>query len=153
MEENVETKKNMLLENLIGILLIMPIYMLVFIVINLLGLNCDGNIVLPITIYLPVIIGMVLINMIYKDKMSEEVNFFAVIFLGIAIFAWCMNAFIEWDGFDGLWVIVIWILSTIALKICACFNYGRIVGWKKTKIFFSVYMVLLMLSLMLGFWA
>lgn len=83
MEENIEKQKNNKLENLIGILLIMPVYMLIFVILNLQG---DNRILFPLLMYLPIIIGMVLSYKNYNNKVSKTIGVCILIFLLIALY-------------------------------------------------------------------
>lgn len=150
MQENIETKKDNRLENLIGILLIMPIYMLVFVVLNLSG---DNRILFPILMYLPIIVGMVLSYKVYKNKISKSIGVCILIFLGIAIYFFYNTYFVEHFGWDGLGYYFLWFINTAILKIFSCIFYGKIVGWKKAIIFFITYILLVVSSFVLGFWA
>lgn len=146
MKENIETKKGNNLENLIGILLIMPIYMLILVVLNLRG---DNRILFPTLMYLPIIIGIVLSYKIYKNKTSILIGVCILIFLGIAIYFFYNTYFVENTGWDGLGYFFLWLINTAILKIFACIFYGKIVGWKKGNNFLWY---LCISSALLGFW-
>ena len=150
MQENIETKKDNKLENLIGILLIMPIYMLILVVLNLRG---DNSILFPLLMYLPIIIGMVLSYKKYSNKVSKSIGVCIFVFLGIAICFFYNTYFVEHSGFDAIGYMFFWLIATAILKIFSCIFYGKIVGWKKAMFFFIIYILLVVSSFVLGFWA
>ena len=149
MQESIKTKKDNKLENLIGILLIMPIYMLILVVLNLRG---DNRILFPILMYLPIIIGMVLSYKMYRNKTSILIGVCILIFLGMAIYFFYNTYFVENTGWDGLGYFFLWLMNTVILKIFACIFYGKIVGWKKALIIFCIYVLSIISSALLGFW-
>lgn len=148
MEENVEIKKDNKLENLIGILLIMPIYMLIFVILNL-----RVFILFPLLMYLPIIIGMVLSYKNYNKKISKPIGVCIFVFLVIALYFFYQTYFVEHSGWDGLGYFFFWLINTAILKIFSCIFYGKIVGWKKAIIFFVIYVLSVVSSFALGFWA
>ena len=150
MEENIETKKDNKLENLIGILLIMPIYMLIFVILNLQG---DNRILFPLLMYLPIIIGMVLSYKNYNNKVNKTIGGCILVFLVIALYFFYQTYFVEHSGWDGLGYSFFWFINTAILKVFSCILYGKIVGWKKALKFFIIYVLSVVSSFVLGFWA
>lgn len=150
MEENIEKQKDNKLENLIGILLIMPVYMLIFVILNLRG---DNRILFPLLMYLPIIIGMVLSYKNYNNKVSKTIGVCILIFLLIALYFFYQTYFVEHAGWDGLGYYFFWFINTAILKIFSCIFYGEIVGWKKALKFFFIYVLSVVCSFALGFWA
>lgn len=152
MSENI--KKSNKLDNLIGILLIMPIYMIVFVLLNVLNLNNGDNLILfPTLMYLPVIIGIVLSYKLHGNKVS---NVITVIILGILVLAICFyydTYFVEHSGWDGLGSFFLWLITSAVCKIVSCVFYGKIVGAKKSVLFLFIYVIVIVCSFLLGFWA
>lgn len=154
MNEKIETKSDKMIENSIGILLIMPIYMLFFVLLNFLNLNNGNNLILfPTLMYLPIIVGMALSYKIYKNEKSKLISLWILIFFGLAIYFYYKTYFIEHEGWDALGYCFLWFINTGIAKILSCIFYGKIVGWKKAMVFFIIYILLLVSSFALGFWA
>ena len=140
--------------NLRGILLIMPIYMIYFILANKLGLNGDNNeILIPILMYLPIIIGICLSYKDYKNRFSMPLMIFVLIFVILSIHFYYDTYFVEHSGWDGLGSYLFWLLNTIICKIFSCIFYIRLVGIKKGLLFLGFYVICIALSLAIGFWA
>lgn len=150
MEENIKTKKDNRLENLIGILLIMPIYMLILVILNLQG---DNRILFPLLMYLPIIIGIVLSYKNYNNKVSKTIGGCSLVFLVIALYFFYQTYFVEYSGWDGLGYYLLWLINTSILKVFLCIFYGKIVGLKKALKFFIIYVLSVVFSFALGFWA
>ena len=150
MEENIKTKKDNRLQNLIGILLIMPIYMLILVILNLQG---DNRILFPLLMYLPIIIGIVLSYKNYNNKVSKTIGGCSLVFLVIALYFFYQTYFVEYSGWDGLGYYFLWLINTSILKIFLCIFYGKIVGLKKALKFFIIYVLSVVSSFALGFWA
>lgn len=149
MEENIKTKKDNRLKNLIGILLIMPIYMLILVILNLQG---DNRILFPLLMYLPIIIGIVLSYKNYNNKVSKTIGGCSLVFLVIALYFFYQTYFVEYSGWDGLGYYFLWLINTSILKIFLCIFYGKIVGLKKALKFFIIYVLSVVSSFALGFW-
>lgn len=150
MKENIETQKDNKLENLIGILLIMPIYMLIFVILNLRG---DNRILFPLLMYLPIIIGMVLSYKNYNNKASKLIGFCILVFLVIALYFFYQTYFVEHLNWGNVAAFFLWLMNTAILKIFSCIFYGKIVGWKKALKFFVIYVLSVVASFAFGFWA
>ncbi len=150
MEENIKTKKDNRLQNLIGILLIMPIYMLILVILNLQG---DNRILFPLLMYLPIIIGIVLSYKNYNNKVSKTIGGCSLVFLIIALYFFYQTYFVEYSGWDGLGYYFLWLINTSILKVFLCIFYGKIVGLKKALKFFIIYVLSVVSSFALGFWA
>lgn len=150
MEENIKTKKDNRLENLIGILLIMPIYMLILVILNLQG---DNRILFPLLMYLPIIIGIVLSYKNYNNKVSKTIGGCSLVFLVIALYFFYQTYFVEYSDWNGLGYYFLWIINTSILKVFLCIFYGKIVGLKKALKFFIIYVLSVVFSFALGFWA
>lgn len=152
MEENVEIKKDNNLENLIGILLIMPIYILIFVILNSLRVPISIPLLVPLLMYLPIIIGMVLSYKNYSKKISKPIGICIFVFLVIVFYALCQIYFEE-SAVRGIEYLFFLLINTAILKIFLYIFYGEIVGWKKTIIFFIIYVLSVVSSLALGFLA
>lgn len=158
MNEDMATKSNKIIENLIGILLIMPIYMLFFVLLHWLNFNgeilfINGKILFLILMYLPVIIGMFLSYRLYQNKVSKLISICIVTFLILAVYFFYNTYFVEHSGFNGIGYAFLWLINTGITKVLTCVFYGKIVGWKKAIIFFTIYILLVISSFVLGFWA
>lgn len=153
MENNDKIQNNKYI-NLIGILLIMPIYMIFFVVLNVLNLNIQNNdILLPILMYLPIIVGIILSYKIHKNKTSKLISFSILLFIILAIYFYYNTYFIEYSGWDSIGWFLLWLGTTSISKILSCIFYGKIYGWKRGVLFLIIYIVTVGLSFTLGFWA
>ena len=150
MEDNIKTKKDNIIENLIGVLLIIPIYMFIFVGLNLRG---DNKILFPVLMYLPIIIGIVLAYKNYNNKISKSISGWILVFLFVAVYFYYQTYFVELPGWDNLGNYFLWFISSAILKIFSCIFYGKIVGWKKAVNFLVVYVLLVVSSFTFGFWA
>lgn len=156
MQENKETIENMdienknKIENLIGILLLMPLYMVILVVFNLKG---DNLILFPTLMYLPIIIGTILSYIYYYKKIGVPIGVCSFIFLVIAVFFFIKTYCFEYADFEELIYYLLWLLNTAVLKIFLCVLYSKIVGKKKAIIFFIIYVLAVVASFVLGFWA
>ena len=139
---------------LIGILLIMPIYMLVFIVLNMFNLNKgDNSILLPTLMYCPIIIGIFLSYKFYKNKVNKTFGYIIIAFCILSLYFYYNTYFVEQEGWNGIGQYFLWLINTAISKIMACVFYGKIVGHKKALIFLGIYALIVILSFVLGFWA
>lgn len=151
MEENVEIKKDNRTENIIGILLIMPIYFLVFLILK--NIKFGNRIIFPLCVYIPIIIGMVKTYKNYKNKVSKVLGTCILILIATSIYCFYKAYFVEHSGWAGLEYFLGWLINVIVLRIISCIFYGKIIGWKKAIIFFTIYILTVVLSIKIGFWA
>lgn len=145
MEKNIEIKQNYNLENLIGFLLIIPIYILFFVVLSLLLYLFRVNIslvnILPVIMYLPIVIGMYISYRNYKNKINKIIGVFILVFLIIGLYL-CFQAYVlQHDEWDSLGYFLLWFVNETLLKIFLCIFYGKITGWKKAIIFLGIYIL------------
>ena len=157
MDESAEISSNSMIKNIIGILMIMPIYMVIFIILNLLNLNNgDNDLLFPLLMYLPIIIGMLLSYKKFNDKISYPIGICILILICLAIYFYYNTYFGEYSelypGLERLGYFVFWLGTTAICKILSCIFYGKIVGWKKALIFLGIYILLVVLSFSFGFW-
>ena len=163
MKKNLSTKDIGFIsdETIVGVLMIMPIYMIILIVLRALGLNKSGSEILFITLmYLPIIIGIVFSLVCKNIKISNPylsamLISLIILFLVIGLYNFYYSYLVDLDneGFEGLGYYFYWIGSTIVVKILALIYYKNIVGWKKTFKLLGIYVVIILCSLLLGFWA
>ena len=146
-------------ETIVGILMVMPIYMVILMVLKAFGLNEGGNEVLFITLmYAPILIGIIL-SLVSKNIKSSNpytsgiLIFLIIIFLGIGSYNFYYSYFVDTPGWDGFGYFLYWIGSTIVVKILSLIYYKNITGWKKALKLFGIYVIIVLCSLFLGFWA
>ena len=145
---------NKKIETLIGVLLIMPIYMIVFVLLNLLNLNNgDNSIIFPILMYFPIIIGIALSYKFYENKADKKVGYSILVLCLIAVYFYCDTYFVEHEAWGSLGQYFLWLICTALSKIMSCVFYGKIVGYKKALIFLAIYVLTVFFSFILGFWA
>lgn len=149
MNENFENNSFLTKENLIGILLVTPIYIVIFDILNLNGVF--DSILFPILMYLPMIIGIFLSYKMYNDKINKSIGICVLFFMFLTIFCFYDTFFIEHKGWDGLTPGLLMYINAIICRIVAIAFFGKIVGWKKALIFFGVsYGFLALLLLIYG---
>lgn len=142
--KSVKIKNNNEIENLIGFLLLMPIYMFITALSSLLNWNhIINSILITVSIGLPVIIGMILSYKFYKNNINEFGSYctFICILLGLAIYGFYDMNFVTHTGWDGMGGIMLWFITSVISRILLFVFYGKIVGVKKTIIFFSIYII------------
>lgn len=141
MNEDVEIKSDKIVEILIGILLIMPMYILFVALLNWLNLN-NGNqlillsILIPTVMCLPIVVGIALSYKLYQNKISKSISLCILIFLVLAIYFFYNTYFVECYGLEG---VLLWLINASICRTLSCVFYGMIVGWKKAMIFFIIY--------------
>ena len=124
--------------------------MLIFVILNLRG---DNRILFPTLMYLPIIIGMMLSYKFYSNKASKPISVCIFVFFVIALYSFYQTYFVEHPGWDGVGYYFLWLINTAMVKIFACIFYGKIVGWKKAISFLMIYVLSVIASFGLGFWA
>ena len=153
MERNDELKKGKLKENIIGILMLIPLYIPMIAILNMLVDDYIGEIVVPIAMYLPAVIGLVLLYISEKDEVSTMLAICATISLIIAIFCWCMTYANDAEGWGGIGYVFGWIISSFAFRVCGAIYIGKNGGKVKCAIFSGLYLVFIVLSFLISFWA
>ena len=142
--KSVKIKNNNGIENLIGFLLLMPIYMFITVLSSLLNWNnIINSIVIPVSMGLPIIIGMILSYKFYKSKINEFGSQCTCIciLLVLATYYFYNSFFVEHTGWGGLGEIMLWLVTFVISRIWLFVFYGKIVGFKKTIIFFIIYII------------
>ena len=144
--------KNKKMVNLIGTLMVLPIYVIILFILNQF-IGVYYTILFPITMYIPILIGLIISFISYKKESSKILGLFILIFMGISIYFYYDTYYVTHDvPFGGLASFFRWILNSIILRILTIIFFGKISGIKKTIIFFLLYLVGVGLSLLLGFW-
>ncbi len=141
-------------KTIIGILLTMPLYMLILMALRGLGLNEDGNEILFITLmYAPIFAGLILSLLDNNIKSNNELSIIIFILILVGLYFFYNAFFVDGEGYEGLGSYLLWILTNIICRITGCIYYGTIVGAKKGIIFFVISFILVVSSVLLGFWA
>ena len=153
MTKNIE-KSSKKMEILIGVLLIVPTYIFLLIILNLLNItDGDNTILFPILMYLPIIIG-VIISQLKKTKNNNRIISYAILgFWLLAILFYYNTYFVEHEGWEGLGPYVFWLINTAICRILSCIYYAKLFGWKKAFIILISYILIVVASFLLGFWA
>ena len=156
MDENVTIKQSKGVENLIGILLIMPIYMPVTLFIYY-GLNIvfdeTNFLIIPILMYVPNIIGMFLTYKFYKSKFSTIMCILISFALIISIYYFYNVYFVEHEGLDVIGYFILWLATLGFFKILSVIFYGKVAGAKKALLFLGIYALVVIASFSMGYWA
>lgn len=165
MEENIvkNSKKNKM-NNLIGILLMTPIYIMLYgyIIIYISFEHTISDelailllILLTVLICTPVIIGNLLAYRLYKNKIDKStiicVSLVLLFFLFVSTYCFCEFIFditYGWvelgdtDGWEALGKWFGWLIFAIIYKVFAVIFYFKLVGIKKGLIFFFSHTVI-----------
>lgn len=159
MYEKIETKNDNVVENdkyvnLIGILLIMPIWMILGILLRVINFNNgDYSILGLFSMYLPIIIGLTLSYRLYKSKMNISISKTILVIIVLAICFYYIGYFVDFDDpWDGVGFVFLWLISTAICKVLSCVFYAKIAGREKAINFFLVYILIIVSSFFLGFW-
>ncbi len=151
----IQGKKNKGVENIIGLLLIVPIYLICFFIsrfIDLSFLSYNMSMLLPgILMYLPVGIGLILVYKFYNDKINKLVFNINLIFLGITFYYYYSFNLVEHDGWDGLGFGILWYLNSFVCRVLSVILYKNIVGWKKALSFVAIFILLFIVMYAIGF--
>lgn len=157
MSENTKSKKKNKYENIIGILLVIPIYMLIYIILCFLKLyffkqmEFDIFVILPWLMYLPIIIGVLISFKKYKEKASKVIIIPLLFFMVLALYLFYNTYYIDHPGFDNIGYLVYWLISTAVCRVFSYIFFGPIVGKKKAIIFFLIYILIIALMLALAY--
>jgi len=142
--------KNEKIKNLIGIFMILPIYIIITVMLSI--TSAPTIILMPILMYLPILIGIIL-SLACLDKKPSKILISIVIFLLLTSSCfYCSTYFGEYSGFDGIGIFLMWILSSIVLRIFSIIFCGKTIGIKKTLIYAVIYIIMIVSALLLGFW-
>ena len=156
MDENVKIKQSKGVENLIGILLIMPIYMpvtlFIYYVLNIV-FDETNFLIIPILMYAPNIIGMFLTYKFYKNKFSTTMCILISLALIISICFFYNTYFVEHEGLDAIGYFLLWLAMLGFSKILSVIFYGKVAGIKKALLFIGIYVFVVIASFKMGYWA
>ena len=143
-QNNVNTKLNKKTDILIGSLLILPLYIVVYVIlISVLRIEINFNpyILLSILMYLPVFIGILLSYKYYGEEASKIFSSLIIFFIVIALFNFYNVSFDELERLNDLTSYYGWLVSSVIARIIACAYYGSLVGKKKALNFFVLYVI------------
>ena len=133
--------KNYKIKNLIAALMLMPLIslLIIIILINVLEYLPHVNmgdsmytVLIPICVYIPVIISLVLSNIFYKKSISKILVISNLILICISIYYYYNTFFKENSGWDGLGYFICWALFTIILSITS-FVFFLYFYWKNIR--------------------
>ena len=146
MKDNKKTR-----ELIIGILLLMPLYLLLFYILKIINLNYV--ILVPILMYIPIIIGIILSYKCKLNTLSKILRWLIVLFCLISIYN-CLDTYYgNHPGFDGFTPFFWWNLNTAICRGLSLILYWNIAGWKKSIIIGIIYLLLLLVSYQFGLWS
>ena len=138
-----EFKKSQFLEIVTGILLIMPFHLIVTKLLKIGFIEYEAyNILFFLSLYLTAIVGIVLLFVLYKEKINNPLSIFSLIFLALSFFH-CINSFFVKNGLDGIGHTIFFIITTIIYRILIAVLYGKRFGWKKAIPLIICYEVML----------
>lgn len=133
MQKYIETKKNNILKNLIGVLLIIPIYIPIIMLINV---ESEITIVL---MYLPIVCGIIESYKDYREKCNKSIITLILMFSCTSLYYFYITYFTQQDGWDGLGSFFLFLFNMFILRIVLLLYYKKIAGFKKTLILFVTY--------------
>lgn len=137
-------------ENLLGMLLIFPLFLLIFMILGLIKiivgfdifLNIDNDILMLILIHAPIMIGLIIENIVYKDKLRGTFRGLEVLIANlISIMFYYETYFVEHAGWDGLGFYYYWLISLFITYCLSSRFYGKAVGVTKATVFVLLYPV------------
>lgn len=140
-----EAKKNNILENLIGVLLIIPIY-----IPSLMLIKCLTSEIIIVLMYLPIICGIIESYKDYSKKANKSIIALMVMLLCTSLYYYYITYFTDQEGWDGLGSFFSLIFNMIILRITILFYYKKIAGFKKTLIFFIIYVLVILSYILLA---
>ncbi len=143
---------NKRIERLIGYLLIIPIYLIVIIILEHSHILTNTSLLLPILMYIPILIGIVISFIFNKNKFSKILSIIIILFCIISFYNYYDTYFIEHKGLTGLSPFVYWILTSIIIRLLTIILYIKNVGFKKTLPFIITYIISILFGLFCGFW-
>ena len=139
MNENINTNNDNIRKNLIGILLVAPIYIIFFIILFTFDFkNIESSMIVPFLMYTPIVVGIALSYKHFKNKASSVISFSVLVFLFLASLAYYYGYVTEDSGWGRVGASFLWIINTAICRILACVFYGKIVGWRKVLLFISI---------------
>ena len=138
---------------LFGILLIFPVYILIFAVMGLLKLNTGDNyILMPLLMYLPMSAGLIVSSCLYKKRIFKVLLIVIAVLFLLTLYFYYMTYLVEHHGWEAMDYFFFWLGATVLLRILCCVFYGRLFGVKRTLIFAALYILTAISSILLGFW-
>ena len=150
MNEKLESKNDNMVKNLIGVLLIVPIYVVVVLTTYFLSfMDLNIQTIIPWVMYLPIIIGIFLSYKKYKEKASKIIGGFILGFIVLALYFYYKTYFVELPGWGNLGYFIYWLGITAICRILTFVFYGRIAGKKKIITFLGIYMIFAVLYFIL----
>ena len=156
-EDNNSKEKETLLmkikkpENIIGGLLMLPAYVFLEFFLNQFYIVEDTTFITPIFMYLPIIIGIIMIFICYPQKASIVHTIMLLVALFASMFFYYFTYGVEYEGFDGLGYFFIFVPSTAITRLIAFIYYRKIAGKKKQLKFFAMYLLVFVFTFGLGF--
>lgn len=150
-----DKKRNKSIENIIGLLLIVPFYLVCFqferfVDLSFLSYNMLC-IIEGILMYFPIIIGVILVYKFYKHKINSSIFVSILIFLVITIYCYYNSNLVEHSGWDGLGIGLLLPLNSFICRILSVILYKNIVSWKKTLFFVSISILVFISMYLFGF--
>ena len=149
-------KEKSKIELLSGILLIIPIYVLIFVALHILNLNSGlssivNELLLPLFMYLPIFLGVKLAYKTKNGKDNKGTGKAVLVFLFISLFFYFDTYFIS-SGWNALIPYFLWLINSIICRIISYIFYCKIVGWQRSIIFMIIYTLIIIYSTTIDFW-
>jgi len=137
-------KKDYKFINLIGFLLIIPIWIIIFISLNLLRIYDYDMLLQPIIIYSPIIIGLVLYFKSYNNWKRKLFLFTIILFLFFSMYFYYNAMFVDHPGWDNLGYLVFWLICMVGYRFLALIFCWKMFGWKRSLCFIFIYILIIM---------
>ena len=144
------TKSNK--ELISGILLFLPIYIIIFSLLTIFKMGGSYFYYLfPVLLYLPIIIGLIMLYK-YKKKINKIFMILIIVFCLSALYFYYLTYFGSQPSWKNISEYYLWGINTGLARIVSFILYGKSIDWKKSGILFGTYMVVMIVSAILGFW-
>ena len=137
-------------ENLLGMLLVFPLFLLVILIFRTIDVvinyplfkYLDNTILMGLLIHIPILIGVIIENNVYKEKLKRTFKGIDVIIFDILSFIFYYDTyFVEHSGWGGLGSFFYWLITLFITYILSARFYSKAVGSKKATAFALLYPV------------
>ena len=137
---------------IIGFLLIVPIYIILFGIFKLFNLfNLNNNIeeiIVLIVVYLPILIGLFMLNKKNNKKVNKIIIISLIISLVLSLFFYIDTYFINHIGFNSLFYFFLYLVTIGISRLLLVFYYNKKVNTKKGFIFLILWLTIILLFIM-----
>lgn len=144
MKKRMDVKQKNILEYSIGVLLLIPLF---FFIVPFQNDYSYNLVIFPLTIYLPILIGLFLCKKYYYKKSNDYLGF--MFFLTVISFICFLSLYAS--DVAGYGAMFIWIVCAFINKMLALKVYYNIVGKKKMIHLIIIFVMLILFLNLMGF--